>query len=230
MIHSLMKLNTTTLILGVALTVVAGLFGSTIFGLIGSNNNAQTSASATGLITGHVTSILTDSDGNIKAYRQSDNLIVNQGENCVAKMLFQSVPAAAGGTVCTGANTSGFRFIQIGNSTMPTASDQYKLGNPYNATSGVPSLVPKEATTITWTNSTGSGAGTTAQVVLSTTFTSTQTGQQTVSESGLFNSTNDNTNAMFARQQFTGINMNNGDSLTVQWTINIGGTGNTLTP
>lgn len=227
-----MKLNTTTLILGVSLAVVAGLFSSTVFGVGGTNANTQASTSTTGLITGHVTTMLTDSAGNIKEYRQSDNLIVNQGENCVSKMLFgASGGNSAGSQVCTGTNSAGFRTIAVGNSTFATASDQYKLGNPYNATSGVPSLVPKAATTVTWNNSTGSTTGTTAQVVLATTFTSTQTAAQTVSESGLFNSTDDATNAMFARQQFTGISMNNGDSLTVQWTINIGGsTAGQLTP
>ena len=219
-----MKANTTTLILGVSLAVVAGLFGSTIFGITDSNNSAQTSASATGLITGHVITTLRDSDGNIKEYRQSDNLIVNQGENCVLKMLFSGSGGSGTGTnVCVGQNTAGFRIIQLGNSSQTVQSSDYKLGGPYNATSGVPSLVPKVATTVTWTNSTGSGSGTTAQAVLAATFTSTQTAQQTVSESGLFNSTDDSTNALFARQTFTGISMNNGDSLTVQWTINVGG-------
>ncbi len=225
-----MKVNTTTLILGVSLAVVAGLFGSTIFGVTDSNNNALTSASASGLITGHVTTTLTDTAGNIKEYRQSDNLIVNQGENCVTKMLFGALGGDTLGTsVCTGQNTDGFRYIQIGNSSQTVQSSDYKLGNPYNATSGVSSLVPKVAT-VTLTNSTGSGSGTTAIALLTTTFTSTQTAAQTVSESGLFNSTIDNTNGMFARQTFTGISMNNGDSLTVQWTINVGGTGNALTP
>lgn len=224
-----MKANTTTLILGVSLAVVAGLFGTTIFG-VGLQNTALTSTSATGVITGHVTTTLTDSAGNIKEYRQSDNLIVNQGENCVTKMLFGASGGSTTGTgVCTGQNTDGFRYIQIGNSSQTVQSSDYKLGGPYNATSGVPSLVPKVAT-VTLTNSTGSGAGTTAIAVLATTFTSTQSAAQTVSESALFNSTTDTSNAMFARQTFTGITMNNGDSLTVQWTINVGGTGNALTP
>lgn len=225
-----MKVNTTTLILGVSLAVVAGLFGTTIFGVVDLNNTALTSASASGVITGHVTTTLRDSDGNIKEYRQSDNLIVNQGENCVTKMLFGAAGGSTVGTgVCTGSNSDGFRYIQIGNSSQTVQSSDFKLGVPYNATSGVPSLVPK-VSTVTLTNSSGSTAGTTAIAVLATTFTSTQAAAQTVSESGLFNSTTDSTNAMFARQTFTGITMNNGDSLTVQWTINVGGTANALTP
>ena len=131
-----MKLSTTTLVLGIALTVVAGLFSSTIFGLAGTKNDAQTSASATGLITGHVITTVRDAAGNIKEYRQSDNQVLNQGENCAAKMLFGgSGGAGAGTTVCTGTNTSGFTFIEVGNSTQTVTSADYKLGNPHNSTS-----------------------------------------------------------------------------------------------
>ncbi|TBR07083.1 MAG: hypothetical protein EPO62_08950 [Candidatus Nitrosotenuis sp.] len=227
-----MKLNTTTLVFGVALTVVAGLFSSTIFGSIGSSNNAQTSLGTAGVITGHVTTILTDANGNIKEYRQSDNQIVNNGENCVAKMLF----GAAGGStvstgVCTGAVSDGFRYIGIGNYTTAVNGTNSMLGNEYSAAKGVTSLARGVATT-TMTNSTGTDGSTTSfgKVVLAKTFTSSQSASQIVQESGLFNTTSVATGGMFARQTFTSITMNNGDSLTVQWTINIGGTTNALTP
>lgn len=220
-----MKLSTTTLVLGVALAVVAGLFSSTIFGITGIKSDAQTSTTATGLITGHVTTTLTDSDGNIKAYRQSDNLIVNNGENCVSKMLFGgSGGSSTGSSVCTGQITEGFRYIAIGNSSTAVTSADTGLGNELTA-----SGLGAKFSTITWTNSTGSGTGTTAQAVMSASFTNSGA-TQSITESGLFNGTSANTNGMFARQTFSSISMNNGDSLTVQWTINIGGTANTLTP
>lgn len=230
-----MKRNTSTILLGMSVAIVAGLLGSTTFGVLGTSPAPQADVNTSALISGHVVTTLTDSEGNIKAYRQSDNLIVNQGENCVLKMLFATTGgAASGNTVCTGANTSGFRYISIGNSTDTVNSADYKLHNPYNATGGVSSLARKfsSVSTTGWTNSTGSGAGTTASVVMTATFTNGQTGSQTVSESGLFNDTetNANTDAMFARQTFTGITMNSGDSLTVQWTISVGGTGSALTP
>lgn len=225
-----MKLSTTTLVLGVALAVVAGLFSSTIFGITGIKSDAQTSTTATGLITGHVVTTLTDSDGNIKAYRQSDNLIVNNGENCVSKMLFGAAGGSTvGNQVCTGASTSGFRYIAIGNGTQVVGSNNSTLGVEYSTASGVPSLAAKFST-ITWTNSTGSGSGTTAQAVMAASFTNGNTNAQTVRESGLFNATAANPRGMFARQTFSDITMNSGDSLTVQWTINIGGTSGTLSP
>lgn len=222
-----MKANTTTLILGVSLAVVAGLFGSTIFGVSDSNNSAQTSASASGLITGHVTTTLRDADGNIKEYRQSDNTIVNNGENCVAKMLFGSSPTVAGTSVCTGSITDGFRYVGIGNYTTAVNGTNTTLGNEYSSAKGVASLARGGAATVTMTNSTGA-TGSSASVLISKQFTSSQAAAQIVQESALFNSTSVASGGMFARQTFSSITMNNGDSLTVAWTVNIGGTTGSL--
>jgi len=227
-----MKPNTTTLVLGVSLAVVTGLFGSTIFGTIGSTNLDNTSLGTAGYITGHVTTTLTDAAGNIKEYRQSDNQIVNTGESCVTKLLFG---AAGGDTVssgiCTGEFNSGFRFIGIGNYTTSVNGTNTKLGNEYLAAS-VPSLA-RGVSSVTMTNSTGTDGSTTSvgKAVISRTFTCTHCATpQIVAESGLFNSTSVNADPMFARQTFSAITMNTGDSLTVQWTINVGGTTNALTP
>lgn len=222
-----MKLGTSTLILGVALTAVAGLFGAAAFGLIGSNNGAQTSAQTAGVITGHVTTIAQDSAGNIKEYRQSDNIIVNGGENCVLKMLFHHGGGeTVGTTVCTGSNTDGWRYIQIGNGSIAAVSTDDRLHNPHNSTSfGTTSSLNIKAGNPTWTNSTSTGSSSQAKVVLSATFTNDKpSGTVTVAESGLWNSTTPNDNSLFARQAFTAITLNAADSLTVQWTINVGGT------
>jgi hypothetical protein len=227
----------TTILFGVSLAVVAGLFGSGIFGLTITKAD-QASLGTTGLFTGHVITTLTDSDGNIKAYRQSDNLIVNQGENCALKLLFQAVPASvsAAGNVCTGANTIGFRYIEIGNvsatqSGTPSSpvSTDFRLYGSHNNTGSAgnnPGLLRKEATTITWSNSTSSTSTGAAQVILAATFTNSGASSKTVNESGLFNNTaaNFQTDAMFSRQVFSTITMAPSDSLTVQWTINVGGT------
>jgi hypothetical protein len=225
----------TTILFGVSLAVVAGLFGSGIFGLTITKAD-QASLGTTGLFTGHVTTTLVDSEGNIKEYRQSDNLIVNQGENCALKLLFQTSTGAAGSSVCAGANTQGFKFIEIGNVSAtqsgtpvsPLSTDVRLYGSHNNTVTGNnPGLTRKEATTVTWTNSTSSTSTGAAQVVLAATFTNSGTSSKSVNESGLFNSTmgtNGNTDAMFARQVFSTITMAPSDSLTVQWTINVGGT------
>jgi hypothetical protein len=233
-----MKLSTTALIFGVALAVVAGLFSSTIFGLVGTKTDTQTSTAATGLFTGHVTTIHHDAAGNVIGYRQSDNLIVNGGENCALKLLFATTGGdASGNTVCTSTNDAGFRWIAIGNtSNTQTGTPGAPLGtdtglyNPHNSTSyglenGLARMFGNVAASGGWSNSTGTD--TEASVVMSATFTNTADAARNVNESGLFNATDGspNTDAMFARQVFQTISLNNGDSLTVQWTINVGGTG-----
>ncbi len=228
--------HSTTILFGVSLAVVAGLFGSGIFGVTVTKAD-QTNLGTTGLFTGHVTTTLVDSEGNVKEYRQSDNLIVNQGENCALKLLFQTTTGAAGSTVCVGANTQGFKFIEIGNvsasqSGTPASplSTDFRLYGSHNNTGSAgnnPGLVRKAATTVTWTNSTSATSTGAASVVLAATFTNSGSSSKTVNESGLFNETasaTGNTDAMFARQVFSTITMAASDSLTVQWTINVGGT------
>ncbi len=222
-----MKLGTTTLVLGVALAVVAGLFSSTIFGLVGTKTDAQTSASTSAMINGHVTTIVSDAAGNIKEYRQSDNLIVNQGENCVLNMLFGPLggdSVGAGTNTCAGEINEGFRFIAIGNGTSAAGNLNATLGTEYTTANSASGMARKEGTTITFTNSTAATGISQATALIEATFTNAGS-TNTVEESGLFNGTLSSTDGLFARQQFDTISLNNGDSLTVRWTVNIGGTG-----
>lgn len=221
-----MKTSRNTLFLGVALAVVAGMFTANVSGLM-SISPVQVSNTQTGAyMMGHVETILRDSEGNVKEYRQSDNVITNVGENCVAKLLFQDDGAGAGlgsgtGTgACTGQLQSPWHVIAIGTGTTAANGTDVVLGTELTSPSG---LARGVATTKTWTNSTGTAGNTAATVVLAKTFSNTGS-SVSVSESGLFNNTVVAGSGLFARQQFTGITVGNGDSLTVQWTINIGGT------
>ncbi|HXG74546.1 MAG TPA: hypothetical protein VNK44_06995 [Candidatus Nitrosotenuis sp.] len=178
-------------------------------------------------MTGHVETILKDSNGDIIGYRQSDNVITNGGENCVVKLLFQDDGAGAGlgsatGTnVCTGSLNQPWHYIAIGTGSTAANGTDARLA----AETGAAGLGRGIATTKTYSNSTGTSATTSASITLEKTFTNNSGGTITITESGLFNETSDsNTDSMFARQTFSGIAVNNGDSLTVRWTINIGGT------
>ena len=219
-----MKTDKRTLFLGVALVVVAGLFTANVSGLMSvkATPMAKTMGANGAYMVGHVTTILTDSQGNVKQYRQSDNVVTNNGENCVLRMLFQagaSRGAGSGTGACTGTLTNPWDVIAVGTGTGKANGTDYVLGTELTA-NGFQRGV---ATTKTWTNSSGNGATSSAQIVLAKTFTNTGTSTQ-VAESGLFNTTSASTNSMFARQNFTAITVANGDSLTVQWTINVGGT------
>lgn len=59
---------------------------------------------------GHVEYTLADSSGNIVQYMQSDNTVVNDGEDCAANRLF-------GTAGCTGGLDADFIYVAIGNHT-----------------------------------------------------------------------------------------------------------------
>lgn len=220
-----MKSNTSIAILGLALAIVGGMFAANASGLIGFKS-ADSNAQAGAYMTGHVETILRNADGSIKEYRQSDNLISNTGENCTLRLLFGGTQGSGTGTtVCTGALTSPWHFIALGTGGATAVNGtQVALTTETSATG----LARSVATTKTFTNSTASTSTGSAQIVMERTFTNTSGGTVTVSESGLFNSTTSGATGMFARQTFSGIAVNNNDSLTVRWTVNVGGTSFTL--
>ena len=172
------------------------------------------------MMNGHIQLVVTDTDGQIKAYRQTDNAITTKAENCVAKVLFKG-PSSGTGSGCTGALTNPFTYIAVGTGTGSETNTNTDLGTEL-ATSG---LTRALATTVTITNSTTGGTGSSsASVAISKSFS--VSGTQTITEAGLFNDTSANasTDSMFARKVFTGVSVSNGDTLTVSWTINIGNT------
>ena len=180
-----------------------------------------TSFASSALVSGQMTLELRDNEGNLKAYRQTDNVITANGENCVAKALFTPSKYATGvassGTTCVGAITVPFSFIALGNGTTQAQNTDNNMQTQHTITG-----LEIRSGTVTFTNSTGLGTPSTASIVsIANTFTSAGT-TTTVSEAGLFNGTSASTNGMFAHKTFTPITVNSGDSLAVTWTINIG--------
>ena len=231
-----MNRNTTYALFGVTFALVAsGLVGTNLLsaqpsGLVALDNTPTNDGMK---ITGHVTTIATDANGHIKSYRQSDNLVVNNGKDCVTRLLFGgSVGGTRGGgsgtagiaSNCLGTLTGPWTVIAVGNRTAaPTiAGTDHRLASEPNGTNN--GLNRQLATTITYTNSTGAG-GTSSTSVIQTTFgplSGLKAAGTQVTESGLFNSTTIAASGMFAHQAITSIALNNGDSLTIKWTINIG--------
>ena len=170
---------------------------------------------------GHITFTATDEDGNILSYIQTDNLIVNVGENCVAESIFNVT--SGGAQPCTGIGTQtvptadnngvadgGFTYIAIGDgTTTPNGTDTTLSGTEIDR-------IKDNMTSIS--NSEGGAAGTQAIVTISETFTATVASN--VTESGLFDS--NAAGNMLARQVFGAIPLTIGDKLTVEWEIKIG--------
>lgn len=213
-----MKAKSWYVLFGITVAIVAGLVSS--YGFTSTTTILSSPSQSSVMMVGHITLTAYDPNGNILAYRQTDNLIVDQGENCALAKMFGN-NTGSGATQCN-ANTGFFQIIAVGNGTSSVTPSDTSLSSEHPKT-GNPSfgLDRSGADTITVTSANGT---TTAKAILTKQFTNNATSQISVSESGIFNSTNQSSDAMFARQQFTAIPLNKGESLTVQWTINIGGT------
>ena len=218
-----MKQITTITALVAALAVTSGGLGLSLTGVFEDNNVTTTSNTVNGLMMGHLTVEAHNEAGELVAYRQSDNEVVDDGEQCILKMLFGTTGSSQAGRgeytttgACTGALTGAWDNIAIGTTTTSAADTQVLLGNETSSSDG---LERGTATTKTWTNGTGS---TTTKIVLSKTFTNDSPRAHTIAESGLFNSTTNDANGMLARQTFTGVALSNGDSITITWTFTVG--------
>jgi len=84
----------------IALVVVVafiGIFGASQAGMFALMDANPTTAATTMRYLGHVTAVVSDSNGNIKSYFQTDNEVVNSGRNCATNLVFGSTI----GTTCT---------------------------------------------------------------------------------------------------------------------------------
>ena len=224
-----MNRNATYALFGVTFALVAsGLVGSNLLSAQPSGLVAQdTTPSSDGMkITGHVTTFATDANGQIKAYRQTDNLVVNVGKDCVTRLLFGGAPGTGRGlgtgtSTCIGGLNSPWTVIAVGNrsATVTPATTDHRLVNEPNGTNNG---LNRQLGTVSYTNATGSASSST---VIQTTFgplSGLSAGGTQVTESGLFNSTTITASGLFAHQAISSIALNNGDSLTIKWTINVG--------
>ena len=234
-----MKQGLNYALFGTVVAVAAGLISA--YGLPDFSGNESGFAAAQML--GHVTMIHTDADGNILSYQQSDNIIVDRGESCVLKQVFgiaansdivpsDSLTDDCGSGITT--NPGVFEHIAIGNGTDLAVEGDIALASEHNITGATHGLERTDAASTTKAYSTQTDS---ARVVLSAQFTNSYAAglSYDVSESGIFNSTEtagassvDPDTMMFARQTFTPITLDNGESLTVEWTVDIGGTASTL--
>ena len=217
-----------------ALAVTAGGLGLSLTGVFDDDGVIAASNTATGLMMGHLTVEAHDEGGDLIAYRQTDNEVVDDGEQCILKMLFATTDGTAGRggytstTACTGVLTGAWDTIAIGTN---NDSGEYAAGRTAaqddvlvllgNETSTTLGLERGVATTKTWSNGTAADA---TKLVLSKTFTFDGAGGRAhaIGESGLFNSTAIDTNGMLARQTFTDVSLSNGDSITITWTFTVG--------
>ncbi|MEX2192680.1 MAG: hypothetical protein WD717_04810 [Nitrosarchaeum sp.] len=211
-----MKNTITIAVIAIIVAVGAGFAGFSFASNASSLNQPVLATSA--LINGHLQLIVTDSEGQIKAYRQTDNAITLTGENCVAKMLFKG-PTTTGTGVCTGAITQPFTYIAVGTG---TGSDTPVIADLVSETTT--SNLGRALGSVTIANATASGTGSSGASIATITKSFSPSATVVVTEAGLFNDTKSGTDGMFARKTFTGVTVNNLDTLTVTWAVSIGNT------
>ena len=199
-----------------ALAVTSGGLGLSLTGVFDDDGIIAQSNTATGLMMGHLTVEAHNEGGDLIAYRQTDNEVVDDGEQCILKMLFGTTgtvansdgrgeytsTSATGNGACSGALTGAWDVIAIGTGNDANASAALPKGGVMatsetvaqqdlrvvlgNETATSLGLERGTATTKTWTNGT---AADTTKLVLSKTFTNESPRAHEIGESGLFNST-----------------------------------------
>ncbi|MGI0087086.1 MAG: hypothetical protein ACREBI_03880 [Nitrosotalea sp.] len=202
----------TTIALFSAIALSVGILG--VYGLasVPSTLKVQSDTQNIGAVPmlGHVTMTVKDAQGNILAYHQGDNVVVNQAEDCLSKKVF-----GIASSICPGGGAV-YNVIAIGNGTVTSAKTDSALTTEE---SGVVNMQRKTATTQTETDATGVAP---VSDVLQAQFTNDGTTGNTVKEAGLFNSTTVGAVGMFAHQSSFSVSLNTGDSLTVKWTVTMG--------
>ena len=164
---------------------------------------------------GHVTLVHSDPDGNILSYVQTDNLVANQGKDCMAELIF----GGTAGTACPGTAGSKYTTIALVNGqTFPATANATGLLTVDITASG---LAIGDGVATPSENTAASGAGYVdgagSQSDIANTFTAGAT--QTVDGAALFNAATD---AVLAGQTFSSVTLNNLDTLAVTWTITLG--------
>lgn len=229
------------------LALFAGIFAiaMTTYGLSGVSASPMMMASVphtqeqVGMF-GHVEYTVLDDNQSIKSYLQSDNVVVRTGTDCVGERVFGTTNSAT----CTSTGDT-FDWIGIGNGTSPAAAeDDTALDDDGSADcgEGVAGEQARKQVMPTQVDD-GSGSGTVVTLdVLTNTFKFDAGNATTITQSGIFNDdvgladtaephggqcvTIGATGTdweMFSIQDLSGggVQVSDGDSLAVKWTITI---------
>jgi hypothetical protein len=189
---------------GIAILAVGGIIlGTSGLASVSPANKLSDNA----MFLGHVELVAKDPDGNIKAYRQTDNIVTYVGKNCAAVRIFGAPSNATQGTAC-GGGVNTMNWIAVGTGTAAEAATDTNMTAQTGAR--------LQDTTRGLVN----GTSVNPYVTLQQTFTP---GAVTIAEAGIFDasSASNGKTHMFAHKTFTGIPMGATDTLTVTWRITL---------
>jgi len=216
MIGSMENYKVPTIVAITAILIAAGTLLST--GVLNSQDNSgSTMAEQSGFL-GHVTLVATDPNGNVFAYRQGDNAILDNGATCIGNLVF----GAKNGTTGLANNCAGvFKYVAVGTNATTTSVAARGSGaflqELASTNRGDASTSPINYGV---TNSTGTGSAGAAHAVIAQNISIGSSG--TVATVGLADSSTVGGGTLFARQQLgSTIAVNSGDTIKVTWSIDI---------
>jgi len=211
-----MKRQTTLAMFGIVFAAAMALGMVSVSGFSHSMFLASTSETKVDSnvgIFGHITLTATNPDGKIISYIQTDNLIVNRGENCVAETMFNVTTTGDDECLGEGITAEAFTFIAIGNGTLPVGDNNRTLADEVNRTQAADEDRDVDSAS-------GTGEDTDTVVTMTAVFTAGE--ELDIKESGIFDEAGEDAGNMLARKTFTTISLSEDDKLTVEWKIEIG--------
>ena len=180
-----------------------------VLGLVTAVPASTVTTYSTGMgMMGHAEVVLKDKDGNIKGYQQSDNVVVLNGQDCAADLIFGVVTALCDSTA------DFFTFIAVGDDSATATDVDTELGNELNGLTRT-GLLTEDTIAI------GGPGGTGAMKTIVGTFT--LQGDATIAEVGLFDSGTSDFPDMFSHIILgTAISAGDGDTITITYKITVG--------
>lgn len=175
---------------------------------------------------GHVELIHKNAAGDTIGYYQMDNLVHDDGNDCLAIAGFDSDNTLSG-TTCTAFGE--FDFIGVGDAICTACEDETLQVLKNEITTGGTDALRRQDTAVAGFSSSVSGAGTTVIINTETPFTFTTGGgnvSNNIFDVALFDAATGGN--MFALRNASstlpnpGIDVNDGDTLDVTWTITVG--------
>lgn len=179
--------------------ILVGSIATVNLALTSEDGFSANSLKSTAGMMGHVTLTAVNEDGNIVAYRQTDNVVLNTGDDCLLENAF-------GVDTSCGAATTAFDFVEIGTGSAAKTESNTALVTAYTARAGTATL------TSAATANSGAVALVTAQFL--------DVGQD-IHEAALRNGLG--TGDVLALQNFSPISLGANDDLTIEWTVTIDG-------
>jgi len=181
--------------------ILIGSLATVNMAFVSDDTSANTLKSSAGML-GHITLTAMDEDGNVIAYRQTDNVVINSGDDCLLENAF-------GATTNCNLPTTAFDFVHIGtDSTGSFSETSTDIGTYARQTAGT--LLSQT------TASAGSGASATIQAAFFDV-------NANIAEAGLRNAALSASGDTLALQKFTPISLGATDDLTIEWTVTIDG-------